>query len=585
MPRNIILVLMMVLVVQTNLSQTYKKKVVSYVDKVLVPPATDLTVGQTSYIKRAVAASVNFERFSYAALPETVVTSFSNQVSSLTKFTPDDVKPIVDRTLAPELLRILDVNKELLSKQNLSEAERNTFLATKARAAGLSADQLEAILNSGYFYIPFVQKYVRTVEKDKREEKDDKGKVIKKVPITRYKHEIELGVLWFKLNVDASNNVSVEFVGRALGWKLGSMSRSEEKDDDSNGDADWKAFKEAVDVSCKNIGLETKRMDAFKLKGGVTETSATGLRLTLGTREGVGLDDTYWITEMQETESGQIVRVKRGFVKIRQVGDNKRDQSATSYAQVISGTNYSAGLEATELPLLGINALVSFTTFPVKMSPYNVTTGSPVRIIWDSAAYNPFYVRINSESRMAFGAMAAVEGDLAKATNVSELWFHLGGNIGITTIDGDFFAPGSGGNTDSLHVGASLTGSISAGLSKKFYFRRYGLVLQADVKYSLMRMSAGGKDPRDNSDITYKLTNGTLGFDVRAGLEVYVTPTFSIGAAAEYNVYGVVNTYTAQVANKDGNDITKKTDVPGPDLSYGGLGYYAWINFSIPSFF
>ena len=64
-----------------------------------------------------------------------------------------------------------------------------------------------------------------------------------------------------------------------------------------------------------------------------------------------------------------------------------------------------------------------------------------------------------------------------------------------------------------------------------------------------------------------------------------MSPTFSIGLAAEYNVFGIVNSYTASVTDKDNNDITKKTDAPGPDLSYGGLGYYVWINYSIPSFF
>ena len=585
MRRHILFASLVVFITISANSQTYKKKVVSYVDRVLVPSQFQLSVEQINSIKGAVAKNITFERFDYAPLPENVVTSFSAEAASLAKFDPEDVKPVIDRTLAPQLLRILDVNKELLSKQNLSETDRNTFLATKAKAAGLSAGQLEAILNSGYFYIPFVENYVHTVKKDTREEKDDKGKVTKKVPFTKYTHELKLGLLWYKLNVDASNNVSVGFIARSLGWKLGSMSRSAEKDDEKKDDVDWKAFEEVVDVSCKNIGLETKRMDAFKLTGGVTEISATGLRLSLGSREGVGLDDTYWIEEMEETESGQIIKTKRGFVKVRNVGDNKRDQSATSYAQVITGTNYSAGLDAIELPLLGMNALFSFTSFPVKVSPYNVGVGVPVRIVWDSATYNPFYVRINSESKAAFGGMFALQTSLAHTTKVSELWFHIGANVGITNIDGKFYVPTTGGNTDSLDIGASLTGSISAGLVKKFYVRRYGFVLQADVKYSLLRMSAGGKDPKDNSDITYKLTNGTLGFDARAGLETYITPTFSIGIAAEYSIFGVVNSYTALVSDMSNNDITKKTDALGPDLNYGGLGYYVWINYSIPSFF
>lgn len=585
MRRHILLAWIIISAAVSANSQTYQKKVVSFVNTALAPSRFQLSPKEISYITRAVAKSIRFERFDYAPLPENVVASFKTEASSLTKFSPNDVKPVLDSTLGPQLLHILDVNKELLSKQNLSEADRNTFLATKAKAAGLSADQLEAILNSGYFYIPFVEDYVHKVEKDVREEKDDKGKVIKKVPFTRYTHELELGLLWYQLQVDRSGNASVGFVGRAPGWKTDAISRTYQKDDNNSDDVDTKAFREAVDVSCENIGLETKRMEAFKLKGGVTETSATGLRLSLGTREGVGLDDTYWIEEMEETESGQIIKTKRGFVKIRNVGDNKKDQSATSYAQVITGTNYSEGLEATELPLLGINVLFSATTFPLKVSPYNVGNGTLSTIVWDSAAYNPFYVKINSANKSAYGFMLAVQTSLAQATRISELWFHIGLDAGLTSIDGKFVAPAYGGGVDSLDIGASWTGSVNAGFLKKFYFRRFGLVLQADLKYSLLRMSASDKDPREGNEITYKLTNGALGMDARAGLETYLSPTLSVGLAAEYNVFGIARYYTAEVTDTGNNDITKKSRELGPDVHYAGVGYYLWFNYSVPSLF
>ncbi|HEY6953163.1 MAG TPA: hypothetical protein VI758_12225, partial [Bacteroidota bacterium] len=359
---------------------------------------------------------------------------------------------------------------------------------------------------------------------------------------------------------------------------------SKEKDDDEKGNADWKAFEDAVEASCNNIGVETKRLEEFTLTGGVTETSATGLRLSLGTREGIGLDDTYWIEEMEETESGQIIRTKRGFVKIRAVADNKRNESATSYAQIITGTDYSAGLSATELPLPGMNALFSFGAFPARVSAFNAGNANPPQFNLDNAKYN-FGVNVNAESRMAYGAMAAFQASLAHATKISELWFHLGLNVGVTKVDGMFYLPASGGGIDSANIGASWTGSVNAGLLKKFYFRRYGFILQADVKYTLQRMYAGGKDPGDGADITYKLTNGALGFDARAGLETYLTPTLSFGLAAEFNFFGSSNAYTALVSDKSNNDITKKTDIAGPDLTYGGLGYYVWINYSIPSFF
>lgn len=589
MRRSLLVGLLIVAITIPGQAQKYKKKVVSYVDKVLVPPQFSLTTDQTEFIKRAVAGSINFARFNYASLPDTVVQAFSAEASSLTQFTPESVKPVLDRTLAPQLLQILDLNKEILGKQNLTEADRNTFLAMKAKAAGMSASQLESILNSGFFYIPFVESYERTVKKDTREEKDNKGKVVKKVPYTKYTHELKLGLLWYKLNVDRLNTVSVVFIGRSQGWGLGTMSRSKEKDDDKEGNPDAEAFEDVVNTSCKNIAIETKRLEAFTLTGGVTETTATGLRLSIGNREGVGLDDTYWIEEMEETETGQVIKTRRGFVKIRDVADNKRDESSSSYAQVISGTNYSPGLSAVELPLLGINGLIAGAVFPASIGEFNSRVAVPPMNLLGSSNYN-FGVKVNAENKNAYGLMGAIQVSLANTTKISEFWGHVGLNVGLAQVDGKLYIPKFNSSkqivgTDSVDIGTSLTGSIHAGVVKKFYFRRYGFLLQADVKYAIFHMDGKGKDETNSNDVTYKLANGSLGFDVRAGLEVYITPHFSVGAAAEYNLYGISNSWSATVDDKDGNELVKNKDAVGPDIKYSGLGIYVWLNIAIPSFY
>jgi hypothetical protein len=561
--------------VNAQSGKPYKKKTVSFVDKVVVPANVTLTPRQTDYIKKTVARNINFARFNYAPLPDTVTASFSNDVGNVSRPTPEIIRPIMDKTLAPQLMQILDVNKELLSKQNLSEAERNTFLATKAQAAGLSASQLEAILNSGFFYIPYADSYRRSIERGFREVKNDKGKVIRRIPLTEYTHSLQLGLLWYKLNVDRNNKASVVFVGAAQGWKDEPIVRSETHEDetfdgnkiDDDGTEDYNAFKAAVDVSCFNIQLETKKMEAFKLTGEISEATFFGVTLNLGNKEGVGLDDTYWVEEFEESATGEIVKNKRGFVKIREVGDNKRDENATSYAQTITGSNYSQGLTVTELPMLGINALIGFGTFPVTISPIvktdNFMTQAP-----------NFYAKIKSESNTAYGASLSFQTDLANATRLSELWGHIGGAIGITSIDGTIF---TNNGSDSSDIGASLTGYVNLGVLKKFYFRRFGLLFQADAKYAMTYISVSGKDNN-----TYKLTNGNFGLDGRAGLEIYLSPVFSIGGSAEYNIFGVGNSWSAVVTDKDNKD-TKNSNATGPDIKYSGVGVYLWINYSLPS--
>ena len=557
----------------------YKKKVVSYVDNVLLPNGTSLTSEQTDYIRKTVSKTITFARFNYAPLPENVTVSFSAEAKNILQLTPENVKPVLDKTLAPQLLQILDVNKELFSKQNLTEAERNTFLATKAQAAGLSASQLEAILNSGFFYIPYVDFYQLSVQKAFREVKNDKGKVIRRIPLTEYTHALRLGLLWYKLNVDRSNNASVVYVGAAQGWKGEPIARGGTHEDetlegtriDDDGSENFAAFKSAVDVCCFNIQTETKAMEAFTLTGEVTDATFFGVKLNLGKKEGVGLDDTYWVEEFEETASGELLKNRRGFVKIREVGDNRTDETATSYAQTITGLNYSQGLSLTELPLLGFNVVIAVGTFPVSISKFdNTLTG------FITQGPN-FSAKINSESNSAVGASLSLQTDIANVTGVSELWVQVGGSIGLTSVDGNIYYDKGGNTVDSANISASLTGNISLGILKKFYFRRLGLVVGADVKFSQTRLSAS-----DNNSNTYKLTDGNLGLDGKAGFEFYITPVFSIGAGAEYNVYGVSNSWNALITDKDEKE-TKNDSATGPDVKYSGLGLKLWVNYSLPS--
>lgn len=560
----------------------YKKKVVSYVPTVLVETRSGLEGRHLEFISRTVAGDTSLARFTCAPLPNAVVKDFNESVAHLRRVSADTVRSIIEQTLAPELLKILDINKELISQQNLSESERNTFLATKAQAAGLTADELQAVLNSGYFYVPYVEYYHRSTEHKEREVKDDNGKVTGSQGYTEFKHEIKLGILWYKMNVNEGGTATISFVAAANGWSGNAIERTGDQDDGTKGDADWSAFKEAVKVSAINIGLETKKMDEFKLTGEVQELTTFGLKFNLGKREGVGLDDSYWVEEVQETESGQVTKVRRGFVKVRNVGDNNTDQSAKTYAQVITGSNYSEGLSVTEIPLLGLNTVAGFGQFPVKVSTFdNYTNGT----YFGLSKYD-FGMTVNSETKVTYGPMLDFQGDLAKVTGVPELWLTLGGAIGVLNVNGTFYLPDSSesvanGIDSSNDVGISLTGYLHAGLLKKIYFRRFGLIFQGNVKFALTNFSATGKDENGN-DLKYSMTNGHLGADLRAGLEIYLTPTLLFGGSAEYSAFSTGNTWNVKVTDKDNND-TKNDSAVGPEVNYSGFGWYFWINFSIPS--
>ena len=561
----------------------YKKKVVSYVNTVVVSPSAGLSGSQKEYISSSLSRSVQMERFGYAALPAATVERFAQQVSGAAAVNADQVRTIVEQTLAPDLVALLDINKELLSKQNLSETERNTFLATKAQSAGLSASQLESILNSGFFYVPFVEQYERSTRRGERDIKNDEGKVVRKQKYTTYEHEMKIGLLWFKLNIDRQNNATIAYVGAAQGWRSGPISRSEDQDDGEDGNADWEAFSSAVNTSAVNVGNETKKFEEFQLTGGVTEVTTFGVRLNLGTREGLGLDDSYWVEEMVEDEEGNISKERRGFVKVREVGDNTSNESESSYAQTITGSNYSPGLSVSEIPMIGINAV-----FGLGIIPVNIKTFDNQATKFSLSQYD-FALGVTEEVKSAFGPFVHFQGSLANSAKVSELWINIGAAIRFMSVDGKFYLPeynGLGVQTgidSSTDIGASITGFVDLSIVKKFYLYRFGLVMQGGMKYWLTYLSATGKD-KNGDDLTYSMTQGMLGFNGKLGLEMYLSPMLSIGGGAEYNLFPSSNSWTATVTDKDKND-TKNDDAVGPDTKYSGLGFYLWVNYALPSLF
>ncbi|MCX6136192.1 MAG: hypothetical protein NTV54_01670 [Ignavibacteriales bacterium] len=507
----------------------------------------------------------------------------------------ESMKGLVERTLAPQLLKILDDNKSFYSKQNLSEAERNTFLATKAKSAGMSAAQLEAILNSGFFYVPFIEQYRHATRRMEVEEKDTKG-TMHKYPATEYTHDLKLGLLWYRLAIDRNNAASLVFVGAARGWQDGAITRSAIHRDDAEGTGagrDVEAFESAVNASCQNIALETKKIEAFRLVGEVTETTFMGVKVSLGTKEGVGVDDSYWVEELQETESGQVIRAKRGFIKIREIGDNKRDESAVSYGQTIIGSDYSAGLMVTEIPMLGMNAVLGGIVSPAKLSLFD--NGSYLTRTGNHTTLNGFYpaneydfgVKINSETKSAYGAALDVQSDLANKTRIPEFWLSLGGGYSVLSVDGNFFfnkysTSGTKTGVDSADIsfGSSYYGRL--GLLKKFYLKRFGFFIQADAKLTFVHLTATGKDDKNDKDMDYKLKAMNFGLYLRTGVEVYLNPMLSLGAGVEYNIFGASTSWTATITDSDKND--KKSDsVDGPELNHSGLGISVWVNYALPS--
>ncbi|MEN3039451.1 MAG: hypothetical protein ABDI07_09955, partial [Candidatus Kryptonium sp.] len=188
--------------------------------------------------------------------------------------------------LAPEIVKILDINKEIRALSLVTEAERNSFIATKAKSLGISAEKVERVMNSGYVVVPFIEKYraskdtIIVIEKNKRKER----KV--KVPIVRV--ELQGGLTFFRVIFQENQYfVKPEF---AIVPKEEGKSFSEIRGGDVAVAEDSAFMKSAYDVV---MNFEVTIRNVFKLYTPIAEVSFNRVSFPLGKREGIGIDDGF----------------------------------------------------------------------------------------------------------------------------------------------------------------------------------------------------------------------------------------------------------------------------------------------------
>ncbi|MBN2493522.1 MAG: hypothetical protein JXR96_02930 [Deltaproteobacteria bacterium] len=228
------------------------------------------------------------------------------------------------------------------------------------------------------------------------------------------------------------------------------------------------------------ISKEMKQIPDFQLKTPVQTALSDGVEFMLGQAEGLGLDDTYDVTEFDAAGTKSLI----GYVKVRKIGDATGSGGGTpSYAEKVKEKrDFVGGEQLYEHPMIGIN----FGIHPV----FEFTVKD---ILKDSDT---------DEVGLYFGGGIHVDWDIANMVHWPE--FYL-------TLDGDFLYLGDYG-TESAFLTHWLLGAM-----KKFYIE--SLVIAIGLRGGIDYFVVGDDDSGDT------LIGG--GADLVLGLEYYVSPEFS----------------------------------------------------------
>ena len=213
---------------------------------------------------------VEVERFDYNVLPENMLKDFRSEAKSKSEITPESLAEVLESTVVTKIVEILN-NPDVVKNRGTAlkdESAFQTFAATKAKSLGLTADELAVLMNSAYIYLPFITSMKSTVEKSV-------------VSI-----EMHGGLIWWQIKNDGDGNVTVEQILLAETMAIGSADKSATNlltkksvwpKDFRFGSDKWKvdakqyAQNDAMLAFAKNLGVKTKKIDAFKLPAQIAE--------------------------------------------------------------------------------------------------------------------------------------------------------------------------------------------------------------------------------------------------------------------------------------------------------------------------
>ncbi|MCF7797936.1 MAG: hypothetical protein K9N11_09100 [Lentisphaeria bacterium] len=508
-------------------NDTYTRKSVTFLDAIILasPDARNLSLNQISYIGKTVKERVQLPRFDFNPLPENspLTREFISEVNSRNALSVDEIAEIMNRTFVPEIVKIMDEYAEQRASELVDEATKMSFITTKAKDMGITAENLEQVLNSGFIYLPYMNGYSRAVDSEKEDDK------------TKYTVTVSIGggIFWFKIAY-MDGKTSVKPVVKNESTSIGFATKYDFEDAEEN------AFEAAVLNYARNLENATKEYDEFKLTTQVAEVVGTQVGFRMGKREGLRIDDRFIVGEYVESSNGEMKFKRDGFVRIGQIADNRENASELSHGYGVIVGDWAPGMSLVEYPRLNLDIYILMGTLPLstESSLYDVEGGG--------------------------GLGAEIAYNLGGITQTPHWYFDLAAMIGGASI------------TDSW-TGDDIFDSVtrflvSGSVMKRMQWRRFDAYGQLGFAH---QQTWGNWD--DSMGDTYTDRNANNGLLVGLGLNY--TLSIDLTAGIRYSLYtGESDEWTRY--NADNEEVGS---ISGPALRYSGSGIAFQIIYAPPS--
>lgn len=327
-----------------------------------------------------------------------------------------------------------------------------------------------------------------------------------------------------------------------------------------------------------DFGSRLKAFEAFKLSGQVLDRNAGFVGIDIGAREGISVDDVFWVMEQRE-ENGKTVVEKGGWVMVRDVADSGSTEGYKSKAQAIGGRPY-IGAVLKEHPMMDLESALRFQKFI-----YNTT---------DKGGENS--VLRDLELSDAYGGRLEIMGPIGRHKGISQLYLVLGGGFSLGSASGRIShyrtiqvpdPENPGGTVDSIvedtlhNITDVSAGHYDLSLMKRFYAKRVAFTFQTGFGYQHLNIKLDETSDLLDTNTNYHLKTSQWGGFSNAFIELAVSPGFAVGGGVGYRYFGSNNDfkYRKRLDEEDADWETAEKITDGPTVNYNGMTWSAYMTF------
>ncbi|MFA4907615.1 MAG: hypothetical protein WC602_05080 [archaeon] len=528
-------------------SGKYARKSVAFVDALMITDS-DIRLSEENqrYLLNAVHESIRIPRFDYNPLPEAVQTTFKKNLQTKGMVDDDQIAAVIRDIIAPEIIKYLDVSKELRAQNLVSEVQKNSFIAVKAKELGVTAEQMEQVMNSSYIYVPFISKYKLKKEKD---EKD-------------LSVSVSGGLIWF--HIIAGDEPQVEKLATIRSDATSSAEKK--KDYDLEGaiiDAEEYAYRTAVQTLTMNLQVLTRGIDMFKLTAPIADVDGRTIRFPLSKSEGIRMDEPFFVGEYSETKTGKIKFRQSGFVRVGTVSDPNKPGKQLSTAWAVKKGDWVRGMTILEHPRIGVDISVKPRWFKMDIKEGIFLS-------------DDFLIAFNDYSGGAVGIDFDMQWNIAELTKKRQSFLVVGGTAGATPVESKIYDLNSFGGIfpNNNWAAGILCGYL--GYMRKFYLGPMAIHAEALAGIQHLVLS----DTWDDETVT--ISNNSLGARVNLGLEYAVNIDWNVGIFAGMNLFPAMDWWTVKYKDKE-VDVENYTGYKAPRISSISPTYGFYIHYSIPT--